>query len=100
MISVILSKFDIVFNSEVTYEEFAKIIVDKFPEYSFDKIDTIIRFILKDSYSENGITDDEQKQIIDFYNFIVDKYDEKIKTTNKAKKINNDKRRESYIRKV
>lgn len=100
MISVILSKFDIVFNSEVTYEEFAKIIVDKFPEYSFDKIDTIIRFILKDSYSENGITDDEQKQIIDFYNFIVDKYDEKIKTTNKAKKINNDKKREAYIRKV
>lgn len=99
MMTLILSRFDIVFNSDMTYEKFAKIIVDKFPEYSFEKMDTIISFILKDSYSENGIIDDEQKQIIDFYNYLVDKYDELLDKQDKRKGISN-KKREKYIRKV
>ena len=99
MMSLIFSRFDIVFNSNMTYEEFAKIIVEKFPEYSFEKIDTIIRFILKDSYSEKGIVDAERKQIIDFYNYLVDKYDELLDKQDKRKGKNN-KKREKYIRKV
>lgn len=99
MMSLIFSRFDIVFNSNMTYEEFAKIIVEKFPEYSFEKIDTIIRFILKDSYSEKGIVDAERKQIIDFYNYLVDKYDELLDKQDKTKGKKN-KKREKYIRKV
>ena len=36
-----------------------------YPEYSLEKIDYVINFILKDNYSEEGINDDEKKEIID-----------------------------------
>lgn len=54
---------------------------------------------MKNNYSEDGISNEEQKQIFEFYNYLVDKYDELLGSMYKGKGISN-KNKDKYIRKV
>ena len=96
MINYILFKNNIVFTSDTTYEEFVQMIEEKYPEYDNKKINAAIKFILKENYSESGISDEETKEIISFYNYIVDKYEEKINNSDGKKEA----REKKYIKKI
>ena len=96
MINYILFKNNIVFTSDTTYEEFVQMIEEKYPEYDNKKINAVIKFILKENYSELGISDEETREIISFYNYIVDKYEEKINNSNSKKEV----REKKYIKKI
>ena len=96
MFNYLLAKNNIIFDNQTTYAEFIDKIGKIYPEYSLEKIDYVINFILKDNYSEEGINDDEKKEIIDFYNYVVELYENKTKSSSNKGKIS-DKR---YVKKI
>ena len=70
--------------------------IDEIKEKHYDATHNVFAYILKDKFSQRGIDDIEEKEITEFYNYIVDKYIENLKGIEKVKELSV----KNYIRKV
>jgi hypothetical protein len=92
----ILKDSGVDFCSSLTYKEFAKKINNTYEDYNLENIERVLENMLKNQYAKSKLNVYEQKDIFEFYNFLVDRYEEKNKGLDKFRKCYID----NYIRKV
>ena len=79
ILGVILEKDNIRFNKSLKYKDYAKVLSKKYNKYDEEKLSNIINIILKEQYSDYELTKKDMREIVEFYNYVVDEFTKNMK---------------------
>ena len=79
ILGVILEKDHIRYDKSIKYTEYAKLLCEKYKNYDEEKIHHIIEVILKEQYSDYELTRKDMREIVEFYNYVVDEFTKNMK---------------------